>query len=342
MKPMSKSLKIASLIVTALTIVVGFNNCGGVNFSNKALTSESLSSEGFIQSIYTAPVLSAPTDILFVIDNSHSMTAELSNLGQRFPALAQKLGNKDWQACLVTTDWENERGALRPWNDSSYVLTPQTAHFETVFQNTLNQITQDNAVAPSYYEHGISSAHDAFDHAFTSMAHGCFRPNAAKVVVIVSDEDELGDGWTQPHSETPLPQDLPENLVLKAKEMFGNDVSLSVHAVAVTPGDLSCLNQQRMETGTYDISYGYEAVRYQELVNMTHGIFVNICQPDYSESLSEIGDSLSKPVSDIPLPCNAFVKSVNGHIFSVKNNVLHLDPALAPGESVEFSYQCIN
>lgn len=347
MRSKTKPFLVGLSFVTML--VIGFNNCSGVNFDVPTVEKGLSLPDGTLKFSYTVPFDNQPVDVLFVIDNSESMAVELANLGNRFSFFSEALKDKDWQACLVTTDWEIERGHLRQWRGADYVLSPQTSGFEEIFKETLNHITEETSGGISYYEHGIYSAYEAFGRAFTEADGGCFRAGAAKAVIIVSDEDEFGDGWTRPDGEQPQEGNKPENLIKRVKDVFGENTHFSAHAVAVPPGDEMCLDQQRVEGGVYDVSFGYEAIRYAELVNATQGVFVSICEEDYSASLAKIGQTITQGVAEIELPCSteAVVDNVEvlnesqpNRNYSIFGNKVKFSPALVSGEHVNIFFSC--
>lgn len=357
-----------SLFLTLL--VVGFNNCSAVKFQGGEATnlgSSSCSTPGscvlecqgascpnpadvFSKFNYEVPYSPGSVDVLFVIDNSGSMKKELENLGSKFQKFSSALSGKDWQACFITTDWEKERGHLRKWDNQDYILNSSVPSFETVFKNTLNKITDQTELSFSLYEHGIYSAYEAINRAFQPDAKGCFRPGSAKAVVIISDEDELSNGWMDPNGEQPQEGNKPENLLKKANEKFGNSDGFSIHAVAIQPGDNACLTRQRNEGGTYQEFNGYEAHRYAELVTATSGEFISICEEDYSAPLAKMGARISQSIGQIELPCpgQAAVNKVDivsnqtlTRTFSLVGKEVFFSPILVSGEKAEIQYKCI-
>lgn len=362
------------LTVTAgvTTLLAGFNNCGEVRFD--APTEVASKGSGvdcvvgetcdipctgsscpnpedvFLKQIHEVPYSKAAVDILFVIDNSGSMKKELQNLGSRFQQFSSALTGKNWQACLITTDWEAEAGAFRQWDNQTFVLNGDTQNFSQVFESTLNKITSESS-SGSFYEHGIRSSYSAISKGFDTTAKNCFRKDSAKALVIVSDEDELGSGWTNPSGEQPHFENKPENLMNLVSTKFGSNTKFTAHAVAIKPGDTACLTQQRSESGSYEETFGFEAIRYKELVDLAKGEFVSICESDYSSSLIKIGEKIAQSLSSIELPCakGASVRNVEvlsssttSRSFSVIGKTVSFNPVLVSGEKAIVHYKCLD
>lgn len=356
-------------LLLGLTVNLAFTNCSEVSFDEASQASssglctagepchipcegEGCSTGGDLSNLKTyeeqVPFKINKVDILFIVDNSQSMKAELINLSSKFNALASSLGNKDWQACLITTDYENEKGAPRQWINGSYVLSPQTAGFQQVFEDSFNSIVPEQAYAN--FEQGIRSARASLELGMTSDAQGCWRADAGKALVFISDEDELGDGWILGDKSAlqPTADNWPQSLVEMHKTTF-NGLPLSAHAIVIAPGDEACLLQQRNELGTYEESMGYPAHRYAEVSSLTQGEVISICSADYSHPLSKIAKSIIYSLDSIKLDCEIAAKVASLEIVSqtsvvrsyqVEDNRVKFSPALAGGEKVTIKYSC--
>jgi hypothetical protein len=305
----------------------------------------------FSVKLVEVPQASSSVDILFVIDNSASMNSELQNLGAKFPKFAEAMADKNWQACLATTDWENEHGALHTWKNGSFLLNAQTPEFATVFQNSMSQVVQSDANSASNIEQGIRTAHKIFSSMGDAEVHGCLRADAAKAVIFVSDEDELSNGWAEDEKRLydPTFDNLPQTLIDLVHARFSATVGFSAHAIAIKPGDLGCLNQQRRELGKYFEAMGYYARRYGEVVEATGGDLVSICESDFSDPLTRIGSRLGSTLASVDLGCanGVVVNSVDAgvgtlvpHMFSIRDRFVDFLPVLGPGEKAKIVYQC--
>lgn len=289
-------------------------------------------------------------DILLVIDNSASMATELANLGARFTNLARSLQGIDWQICLTTTDADSQAGNVIEWLTGVKVLNEATPNYETIFKNKLNSLISAEG---SGFEQPIKSSNKAFLLATTTNA-GCFRSGISKSIIIISDEDELSDGWTSRAGEessglNPTALNYPESLISTIKIQFPLS-SFSVHAIAIKNDDDACLDSQRHQGGTFDYRSGYPAIRIGELTALAYGTVSSICHADYSEQLEQIGQSISSNLDFFELPC----LSNRAEIFSVnysqlqnqertqhlEGSRLHFQPALGRAETAEVQFIC--
>ena len=192
-------------------------------------------------------------DILFVIDDSASMTEEQSTLGANFSAFVDVLSGTyaDWQIGVITTD-PDEHGALR-----SALLTPDTPLLDDAFAAAVAVGTDG-----SRDEQGLLTSALAMS---PSLNPGLVRETSALNVVYVSDEDD--------HS--PDSVDVYLSVLTSAAGTGG----FRAHALV---GDLpeGCVSgSSAADAGT----------RYLQAVNDTEGWSDSICSDDYSALLARVG-----------------------------------------------------
>lgn len=350
-------------LICLILISMASSGCGKVGFANNSDDSSADKKEcpagqpdcggltsGFQTKLVEVPVETSAVDILFVIDNSASMTVELQQLGEKFRNLSEAMRNKDWQACLATTDWENEHGALHSWSDGSYVLGANTVDFASVFKNSMSAILQQNSNSATNIEQGIITAHQIFSNFGLAANKGCLREGSKKAVIFVSDEDELSNGWDPAYPlYTPRRDNKPQTFLDLIVSKFGADSGFTAHSIGILPGDEKCLDQQRRELGFYLSAMGYYAIRYGEIVQATKGEAVSICDQDYSGPLARIGSRIANSLGQLDLPCSSGVtvaKVLAGlsvlieHSFSVQGNSVVFSPALGAGEKAQILYRC--
>jgi hypothetical protein len=142
------------------------------------------SGHGSIEDLYAQPELPA-ADILFVIDDSTSMSDEQSALATYGSRLVGTLdaSTTEWQIAVITTSAPTLRGP---------VITPDLAGAVTEFET---QIVP--GVGGAHAEKGIEMAYEAL-HAAAGPGTPFFRDHAKLILVFVSDEEEqsaLVDPW---------------------------------------------------------------------------------------------------------------------------------------------------
>lgn len=192
-------------------------------------------------------------DILFVIDDSASMSEEQARLGENFSAFVDVLAGTyaDWQIGVTTTD-PDEQGALR-----GAMLTPDTPDLDAAFASAVAVGTDG-----SRDEQGLLTAALAIN---PNLNPGLVRPTSALNVVFVSDEDD--------HAAEAV--DVYLGVLASAAGTGG----FRAHALV---GDLpaGCVSgASAADAGT----------RYLDAVTKTAGWSDSICSDDYSTLLARVG-----------------------------------------------------
>lgn len=284
-------------------------------------------------------------DILFVDDNSASMDPEQAALGNRFASFANAMTNVDWQAGIITTDCTtgspfNFCGQLldmtgRPAGE--YVLRPTTPNYLDVFRNTIQRPeTRDcllNNNCPSGREEGLRSSIQAMNLRDTDNS-GFFRNDADLAIVMLTDEDEM--------SSAPATATRPQQVVDAFRGIWGTTKKLSSYGIIIRPGDTACLSTQRNQLGN-NAFYGSFP---DQLATLTGGISVSICEPDYSITLTEIGENVTRLANSYDLLRTPIAGSVritytpaHTSTFSVSGNRVTIDTPAPLGTRVDISYQ---
>ena len=192
-------------------------------------------------------------DILFVVDNSASMSEEQERLGENFLAFVDVLAGTfaDWQIGVITTD-PDENGALR-----SAILTPDTPDLDASFAEAVAVGTEG-----SRDEQGLLTAALAVN---PTLNPGLVRATSALNVVFVSDEDD--------HAPSEV------DVYLLVLQQAAGTGGFRAHALV---GDLpaGCVS------GTSAADAG---TRYLDTVEATAGWSDSICADDYSALLARVG-----------------------------------------------------
>jgi hypothetical protein len=191
---------------------------------------------GSVEDVYDQPEVPA-ADILFVIDDSSSMSDEQSSLASYGSQLVSKLDESatNWQIAVITTTSPALRGP---------VLTPDTVHLVDDFETQIMPGTGGD-----HNEMGIEMAYNAL-HAQAGPGSPFFRDDAKLIVVFISDEEDQSTLVDPADAATYF-----QNIKDPGKVL--------AHSVTALTGD-----------GCTVESYG---TRYAELTSMVGGLRMSIC-----------------------------------------------------------------
>lgn len=280
-------------------------------------------------------------DILFVDDNSGSMSQEQRKMAERFPTFLQTLDARglDYRIAITTTDvsstfsstpagiknppsqWNGngayQDGKLLEFSSGLKFLTRDTPSKYDLFTQTIQRketLDCENSnyqSCPSGDERGIFAANLTLDR--EAKMPEFIRPTAHLAIIVLSDEDERGmsdarsaenDNDRSVMAMYPLESyDLPETLISRFKQQFPSK-TLSVHSIIVKPNEpgKACLRAQTGQSGNPFIR-GTEGYSYEKLSNRTGGVVGSICESDYGAQLQQIGYSLASEVTSLPFSC---------------------------------------
>lgn len=325
---------------------------------------------------YVVTTGTTPVDILFVDDNSGSMSRDQRSLGSKFSSLFNIIAGFDYHIGIVTTDISgpsnppraiNQQGALQDGNLISFAsgvsfLTPSTVNAAQLFQSTIQR--PETANCDQYLLTHDCSAGQCSDYAnqcasddsraiyaanlvVTNNQGGFLRANAPLEVVILSNSDERVWGGTQggPALEA---LDQPSSLIQNIQTTFGGSKSVTVHTIVIQPGDVSCLRQEAFTP----LIFGQYAPVYASLSSMTSGVLGTICASDYSSQLSAIGQLTQQNLqSSFSLQCQTDDQHLTytlspsssdvGHVDSGGQNLVFATP-VPQGTQIHLTYSCLN
>lgn len=249
----------------------------------------------------TIEVGNGKVDILFVNDNSGSMSVEQEKMGERFPHLTDSLEDLDFNIAMITTDAADE-GKFINFSNGISVLTSAMGDIASLFLNTIvrpetlacdtSGFNFDNC--PSSDERAILTANMVVSRADPEF----FRDDAHFAIVILSDEDERSNSGEIPGYPLEA-EDTPPNLINNVKNTLAEDKTLSVHAVVIRPGDTECLREQVHQENVK----GFYGSIYADLAEMTNGTVSSICADDYGVQLEAIGENILSQVNSVELAC---------------------------------------
>lgn len=208
-------------------------------------------------------------DLLVVVDNSISMLSEQANLANKLSSLTRHLQTVDWQIGVITTDTTIANG-LRNGGKPIKKSDPNANADFAAAVSVGNSGDGD--------ERGLVEAYRALKDC-SSSNHPWLRNDASLAVFFVSDEeDHSTNGLLGVKRADPL--DLFN--LLKACRPVEKIKGYSLTWRAGCPFD-----PQNGET---------DGTRYREFSALAGGVDASICLPDYSATLEQISDDVSKSV----------------------------------------------
>lgn len=215
---------------------------------------------------YSVGASGGKVDILFVDDNSGSMSFEQNNIAARFSSFLSALDAKqvDYRIGVITTDVSgpnngpraiNGNGALQDgrlisFSNGQYFLERGTANKESLFasvirrsetltcESYLNSNPSQNSSAyaancPSPDERGIYAASLTVE----SNPASFIRAEGNLAIVFLSDEDVRSQLYEQSPAYRLSDRDLPQSLISLVQSRYPGK-SLSMHSIIVRPGEL--------------------------------------------------------------------------------------------------------
>jgi hypothetical protein len=234
-------------------------------------------------------------DILWVIDDSGSMTNQRQTLANNFSRFLDDLLALQvrFQMGVISTN-HNDRGTLR---GTTKIITNSTPNPRQVF-------LQNTTFPPSRarLEQGLRMLELALTEPNLSGANaGFLRPNAALAVIVVTDEDDSSYGDPAYYSRFLRSLKGPGNENLSSLSIIGGTTPVGCYP----PGE--------------EIYFGglaEPAFRYSSVATKTGGVIGSICDVSFEATLSRIAAALNTlrrvfPLSLKPDPATISVR-VNG------------------------------
>ncbi len=272
---------------------LGADSCGLGFYTNGELGATAvvpLLGEGTFDTEHTDTFIQTTgqdVDVLFVVDNSGSMSSNQTNLSNNFQSFvnAASLWNNAYHIGITTTDMENEAGRLVSAQGHARFVTP----------SNWQQLQQNFRVGTngSADEKGLAAAQSALSLPLTAdSATACtadnqcqasercvdgfcggrnrafLREDAALEIVIVSDEEDSSPGDLNFYI----------NFFRSIKGIYNSDM-MHVHAIV---GDVPGGCQT-------DAGSAVAGRRYVDVATATGGQVISICDANFSAGLASIG-----------------------------------------------------
>lgn len=265
----------------------------------------------------------ATVDILFVVDNSGSMSANQTNLKNNFGDFMSVFvsAGVDFHVALITTDQSEFVGSI---------ITSASPDPVTEFSDQVDIIGYSGWAI----EKGLWFAYESttIGDASLGSSTGFFRPDARLVVVYVSDEPDASTSLSYGGGSTTMtPSDYSSSLL----SLKSSPDLVVAHAVAGDhPSGCTSNGGAQFGDGYYDV------------VNDLGGTFMSICAADWSvtmdtlarESMAIMSFTLTdNPIEDTIAVDVDGVSSVDWSYDSSTNTVI-FNTAPADGSDIDITY----
>jgi hypothetical protein len=251
-------------------------------------------------------------DILWVVDDTESMSQELAALGDTAKKFVESLNGLElsWQLGLVTMDTSSgDSGILRgdPW-----ILTPETDDAAAVFEETLNLDTSQTA-----QEAGFAAAVYALTRpAVDEDNRGFRRDGAALEVVFFSDGDDDGE------SDDELGRDALAAFLELLSDEAARSGEPAVASAIVGDVPSGCLDE-----------FGQQALpgtAFVQAATETGGIVRSVCDPDLGPIVQQIGETGAVWPTFFPLQATPDPDTIRVEVDGVRADdgwALSIDPS---------------
>jgi hypothetical protein len=208
--------------------------------------------------------------VLFVVDNSGSMLEEQIALAENFEQLISWAISLevDFHVGVVSTDMDDPEHQGRLQGEVK-IITPETPDAVATFAQNVQLGTFGSGV-----EMGLAASHAALSLPLLATANAGFLREAAKLYIIyVSDEDDYSVAATDFYTDYFL-------------ELKGGTSWVTLSAIC---GDLpdGC--------GEGD-DHAAAGERYHAVAQRTQGLTQSICQTDWSDMMTQLGEHIFAPI----------------------------------------------
>ena len=277
--------KIKTLVLSLVSLSFLASCAEDVNFSSRGpipplLTQLTLDQEDAQKKV----------DILFVIDNSSSMSTDLNKISSKFQDFISYISKSDYRIGFINTDvssfWKTDTpgfyGKLKPVGENDEIYIDSTMSN----QDELFMFAMKDQAGGSPIEKPLEAMLMAVEKRNT-VNSDFFREGAQFISVIVCDEDE-----SEGDSGVVNPQEVFDNLT----QVFGETHVTSV-VIGIDPADESCASEQEDEYSTILWSFA----------KVSNGMSVSICHPNMGEELRNVSSFVQstlvyRDISLDPLP----------------------------------------
>ncbi len=278
-------------------------------------------------------------DILFIDDNSGSMSPEQQRMADSFPTFMSSISQMDYRVAITTTDVSGvDRASGQPVSpypagrDGSLVdfgsgagkyLTPNSGNVDALFKAQIKRQETLTCEASNYSSGSCASADERGIYAAHLAASrndsGFIRSSGHMAIIVLADEDVrsdlyCGDGNSGNclSSFNLKAQDRPAFFVDDFKKRYPGK-TISVHSIIVN--DSGCQSAQTGQLGNPNIT-GSIGTQYRNLSQLTGGVVGSICESNYQSQLGTIGSVIADQIQNMGFACapyqGQFALYING------------------------------
>lgn len=313
--PTNASLKVLSL-TAALLMMAGCDKSG----SSYSLLP---TSQSFSQATST---VNNKIDVLWVVDNSSSMTPLQQNLVTNFGTFINNFQTLGYDFHIAVTSTDAYLAGAEWDNDASYSVFKDGASgaetgvylINTLTSNLVNTFVANASLGASGSgdERAFSSIKAAMSNA-TNVAGGFLRSDSFMAVIILSDEDDFSDptriedswlfqGGTPDHDYSDPNLETVDSYVSYLDTLTNTTAANRRYNVsAITVMDSTCLASHQPSSPSSIIG-----TRYMDIASATSGIVGSICDSDYASSLNAIQQQVIELSTQFYLSRTPIVSSI--------------------------------
>lgn len=296
-------------------LLFSYQNCSEVSFEKMPLMGLG-DRDGFeikLNEVILTEENHADIDILFVVDNSGSMANYQKNMASRIQGFMNHVQDLNYRIAVTSTA-PVESGSSGPGDgiltafgsgkDRFLILDPQGVQSPAEAENFLGQAIQMGWKG-SGHERGINALYRSLERDLLegSLVNGghkqFFRDDAALAVVLISDEDECSTGELSSNNCTnhsPVFKSEPAELLALVENLWGKNKAFAFHSIIHPEGAAGEACPEKHSAARYGKTY-------DELSQLTGGVVGSVCEANYADQLSRIGERTESLLRSVTLDC---------------------------------------
>lgn len=277
-----------------LGLVIGLSSC-----SNPQNFKVAPAAEAYLQNV----TYNNKVDLLWVVDNSRSMSQHQQNLSAQFGSFIDILYSKkiDFRIAITTMDM-SASGEKGRFVGTPKVISSSTANARAAFQANI-QVGENG----SDVERGFEAMAQALSESRLANENtGFLRDDAQLAVIFVTNEEDHSSGRPSDYAAI-LDRLKPGNSDEEPPRWMANFIGITApNGVCFTRGDIA-------DPGD----------RYMELTRSSNGQIAEICANDLSSALSSIRQRIVERLVEFRLSSKPVVSSI---IVRVNNQLIVNEP----------------
>lgn len=339
-----------------------------------------VTSQGVDSFDYTIKFTPGKVDILFINDNSASMSWEQARIADRFGSFVQQLEGTgiDYRIGMVTTDISSSSNPARAINLNGALQDGRLISFTSglkflatnvlslservsLFSATMkrNETLSCENFIRSWRASGKSTYSADYEQAYKQSCPsgdergtyaallalrnnegGFIRQEGALTLIFVSDEDVRSQLYSPYGTGYELENTDQPDTLISEVRSRYSSKSLTAHAIVTTD---DCLAEQNNQIP--GVISGSTGVVYHQLAQKTSGRTISICSSNYTSQLGVIADDIISKSRDITLKCASpqnVTVSPSNLSFTRNGRVLRFSEATPYNTDIRIQETCIS